>query len=153
MTMQTDIASALMRIVSATNTVNGKIGALSALTTTEKSNLVGALNEIKTTLNSAAVISDSTTTTTSTWSSSKIQTQINTAITALINGADGASDTLKELADKITALVQADNGLLSFAQAQTLTTGQQLQGATNLGIGDPNHNYVTAIETALAVGL
>jgi capsid protein len=153
MTMQTNIASAMMRLVTATNAVNSKIGNLASLTTTEKSNIVGALNELKTALNSAAIISDSTSSTTSTWSSSKIQTQITSAITALINGADGASDTLKELADKITALAQADVGLLSFAQAQTLTAGQQLQGATNLGIGDPNHNYVTAIDAALSAGL
>lgn len=153
MSMQTNIASAFMRLVTATNAVNTKIGTLSALTTTEKSNLVAAVNEIRTLLNTAALISDITTTTTSTWSSSRIQTQINTAIIDLINGADGASDTLKELADRITALVQADNGLLSFSQVQTLTAGQQLQGASNLGIGDPNHNYITAIDASLAVGL
>lgn len=53
------------------------------------------------------------------------------------------------------AIISADQdgGLLSFAQAQTLTAPQQLQGCTNLGIGDPAHNYVTAIESALSAGL
>jgi hypothetical protein len=153
MTMQTNLASAFMRVVNATNAVNAKIGDLASLTTTEKSTLVGALNELKTALNGAAIINDSASGTTSTWSSSKIQTQINAAITALINGADGASDTLKELADKITALAQADAGLLSFGQAQTLSAAQQAQGGNNLGIGDPNWDYVPAITAALTSGL
>lgn len=153
MTMQTNLASAFMRVVTATNAVNSKIGNLATLTTTEKSTIVGALNELKTALNSAAIISDETTELVTTWSSSKIQSQINSAIASLINGADGDSDTLLELSNKILALVQADNGLLSFVEAQTLTPEQMLQGATNLGIGDPNHNYVTAINLNLASGL
>jgi hypothetical protein len=88
-----------------------------------------------------------------TYSSTKINAQINTAVTALISGAPGAQDTLAELAGQITALAQADNGLLSFTAAQTLTAPEQAQGGANLGIGDPNHVFVTAIEANLAVGL
>jgi hypothetical protein len=153
MTMQTNIAAAFVRVVNATNAVNAKIGNLTTLNTTEKASVVGALNELKTALNNAAIINDAASSGTSTWSSNKIQTQINAAISALINGADGASDTLKELADKITALVQADNGLVSFAAAQTLTAPQQLQAGNNLDIGDPNWDYVPAITAALASGL
>ena len=44
--------------------------------------------------------------------------ELTEAITDLINGADADSDTLKELADKITALAQADKGLVSATSAQ-----------------------------------
>nr|WP_241879642.1 hypothetical protein [Psychrobacter sp. PraFG1]UNK06469.1 hypothetical protein MN210_08220 [Psychrobacter sp. PraFG1] len=44
--------------------------------------------------------------------------ELTKAITDLINGADADSDTLKELADKITALAQADKGLVSATSAQ-----------------------------------
>lgn len=154
MSQQTNIAAALLRLTTAANTLSGRIGTLTSLTTTDKTNLVAALNEVKASVPVlASIINDAATATGTTWSSTKIQAQITAAITALVNGAPGAQDTLAELAAQITALAQADSGLLSFAQAQTLTTAQQLQGCNNLGIGDPAHNYVTAIETNLAAGL
>ena len=58
--------------------------------------------------------------------------ELTQAITDLINGADADSDTLKELADKITALAQADNGLVNATQAQSFTVEQQKQARTNI---------------------
>jgi hypothetical protein len=154
MSQQTNIAAALLRLTNAANALSGRIGTLSSLTTTDKTSLVAALNEVKASVPVLAnIINDAATATGTTWSSTKIQAQITAAITALINGAPGAQDTLAELAAQITALAQADGGLLSFAQAQTLTTAQQLQGCNNLGIGDPAHDYVAAIEANLAAGL
>lgn len=153
-TQQANIAAAFLRLTTSANTLSGRVGTLTSLTTTDKTNLVSALNELKTLIPTlSSLINDAATATGTTWSSSKIQTQITAAITALVNGAPGAQDTLAELAEQITALAQTDGGLLSFSQAQTLTAPQQLQGCTNLGIGDPTHNYVTAIESALSVGL
>ena len=130
--------------------VNGNAADLSALTTTNKANLVGALNEVKALINtSAATINDAATAAGTTWSSTKINTQINAAITALINGAPSAQDTLKELADQITALVQADTGLLSFAGAQTLTAAQKTQACANLGIGEPETDFVATFNAGL----
>jgi hypothetical protein len=152
MSQQTNIAAAFLRIANTIVTLNGRIGTLSSLTSTNKTSLVAALNELKgivSGLGSGVVIDDVGTATTTVWSSTKTQTQINAAITALISGAPGAQDTLAELAAQITALAAADNSLLSFGAAQTLTVPQQLQGCTNLGIGDPAHNFVTAIDTAL----
>lgn len=154
MSAQTNIASAFLRVVTAINAVSGRVGTLSSLTTTDKTNIVGALNEVKGLIPSAAaVINDAATSTGSTWSSTKVQSQITAAITALVSGAPGAQDTLAELAAQITALAAADGSLLSFGGAQTLTSGQQLQACTNLGIGDPEFNFVTGIEAALEVGL
>lgn len=154
MTQQANIAAAFLRLTNGLNAAVGRIGTLASLTTTDKTSLVAALNEVKALIGAAgAQIDDLATSNSTVWSSTKTQAQITAAITALVNGAPGAQDTLAELAAQITALAQTDAGLLSFAAAQTLTAPQQLQGCNNLGIGDPAHNYVTAIEAALAAGL
>ena len=154
MTQQAILKAAFVRIVSAINSLKGAQGNLSDLVTTDKANLVAALNEVKNSIPStSAVIDDTGSGTTKTWSSNKIQSQITSAITALVSGSPEASDTLKELSDQIVALSQADNGLLSFAAAQALNTAQKLQGCNNLGIGDPAFDYVADIEANLSVGL
>jgi hypothetical protein len=158
MSQQTNISAALVRTAQAINTMAGRVGTLASLTTAEKNNLVAALNEVKAIADAAsstggAAIDDLATATDTTWSSTKIQSQITAAITAIINGAGTDSDTLKELADQITALAQADNGLLSFAAEQTLTAPQQLQGCTNLGIGDPAHDFTADVTGTLSAGL
>lgn len=155
MSQQTNISAALVRTAQAINTLAGRVGTLTSLTTTEQSNLVAALNEVKGLVDAidAASINDLVTATDSTWSSTKIQSQINAAITALINGAGTDSDTLQELADQITALAQADNGLLSFSVAQSLDAAEQLQGCTNLGIGDPTHDFTGDVTATLNTGL
>lgn len=139
MTQQTRNAAAFARLATAINALDAKAQA--------------ALAAAIAALPAAAQIDDNVTTAGKVWSGLKTQTQITAAINALINGAGVADDTLKELADKIVALAQADNGLLSFAAAQALTAPQQLQACQNLGIGDPDHNYVTAIEATLNAGL
>ena len=117
----------------------------------DKTSLVNALNELKTTIDSKTSINDSQNTTVNTWSATKISNEITTAITNLINGADASSDTLKELADKIAALAQADNGLVSANQLQAFTEQQKAQVRSNIDvyskaeIGDINTNFVTTI--------
>lgn len=150
-TQQQNISSALLRLVQAINTLKGYTGNLSELTTTDKTSLVASLNEVKAsipTLNS--LIDDSASSVSKTWSSNKIQSQITAAIQAILSGADSSNDTLKELADRITAVAQADAGMISFAAVQTLTTEQKSQACNNLGIGDPSFDYVTGITSALA---
>lgn len=147
----TDLSTRIATEVKALRTlINGNAAGLSALTTTNKTNLVAALNELKALIPAAsASIDDASTAAGTTWSSTKINSQINAAIAALVNGAPGSSDTLKELADQLAALVQADTGLLSFAGAQTLTAGQKTQGCTNLGVGEPETDFVTVFNTGL----
>ena len=146
-----DLSTRIATEVKALRTlINGNTAGLSALTTTNKTSLVAALNELKTLIPAAsASIDDASTAAGTTWSSTKINSQINAAIAALVNGAPGSSDTLKELADQLAALVQADTGLLSFAGAQTLTAGQKTQGCTNLGVGEPETDFVTVFNTGL----
>jgi hypothetical protein len=75
---------------------------LSALTTTQKVSLVAAINELKTALDALGTpitISDSTSSTTQVWSSSKVASEITAAKNALTSGAAAALDTLSELDD------------------------------------------------------
>lgn len=151
MSQQTNIAAALLRLVSAITTVNGRVGTLASLTSTDKTSIVASLNELKAIvsgLGGGIAINDTGTSGSSVWSSSRTSTAINDAIVALISGAPGAQDTLAELAAQITALAAVDNGLLSFTAVQTLTAPQQAQAGANIGMGDPAHNFVTALDTA-----
>ena len=135
------------------STLKSNQGDLTKLSTTDKTSLVNALNELKSTIDNKSAINDNQNTATNTWSATKISTEITTAITNLINGADASSDTLKELADKVAALAQADNGLVSANQAQAFTAAQKLQARDNIGvyskaeIGDIDTNFVTTINT------
>ena len=135
------------------NTLKGNQGDLTKLSTADKTSLVNALNELKSTIDNKTSIDDSQNTTANTWSAKKISNEITTAITNLINGADVSSDTLKELADKITGLTQADNGLVSAKVAQSFTAPEKLQARNNIDvyskaeIGDVNTNFVTTINT------
>lgn len=134
------------------NTLKANQGDLTQLSTTQKSSLVAALNELKSTVDNKSSINDANTTTSSTWSATKISTEITKAINGLINGADVSSDTLKELADKIAGLAQTDNGLVSANQAQLFTETQKAQARANIDvyskaeIGDVNANFVATID-------
>lgn len=150
MTMQADLAAMGARLTAAINaadnrraTVATDLGNKAALTTTEKGSIVGALNEVKAAIDAVQPGQ----------SAAQVTTAINNAIAALINGADVNNDTLLELANRITALAQADTGLVSAAAVQAFTAPQQAQACANIGIGNPAHNYVTAIEAALNAGL
>lgn len=121
------------------------IGDLSQLTTTEKTSLVLALNELKAALGSidlTKLIDDTKTATNLTWSSTKITNAISVAISDLVNGAPEALDTLKELADAIDANQDAIAALQTIAAGhvkydaeQTLTTEQKAQARANIDAG------------------
>ena len=123
-----------------------KIGDPSQLTTTQKASLVVALNELKSGLtdlqaqvDAATNIDDSKTALDTTWSSNKINAQIEAAVAGLVNGAPDALNTLKELADAmqgnadaIAALQDIAGGHVKFDAAQSLTAEQQAQARANI---------------------
>ena len=131
------------------------IGDLSQLTTTEKTSLVVALNELKASLGTvdlSKIIDDSKTATNLTWSSTKISNAISSAVSDLVNGAPEALDTLKELADAIdenqdaiTALQTIAGGHVKYDGEQTLTTEQKAQARTNIDAASTES--VTAVDT------
>lgn len=147
--------------------VNGNAANLNALTTTNKTNLVEALNELKLLIdtvagNSGAVIDDGSISVSTTYSSSKIEDLVSDAITAVLNGAPTALDTLDELAnalgDDANFAATVTNSLANRVRvdaAQGLTSPQQAQARANISvysqaeIGDPNTDFVATFNTGL----
>ena len=148
-------------------------GSLSALTTTTKTSLVAAINELKTAVDAAAgggvSINDAAGdgATTVTWSADKIFDAIEAAKTAVKNdltaGAAAALDTLSELAAALNndpafaATIAAEiANRVRFDAAQALTAPQQTQARANIGaqsaaaIGDPDHDIVADYTAAKA---
>ena len=148
--------------------INGNLPDLSALTTLAKASLVGAVNEIKASLDVtsqalAALVNDASSDAAHVWSASKTNSAINAAITSLLGGADAAYTTLKQIETflqsegaQISTLLTNLGLCIRVDTAQTFTAAQQLQARANLDvygkadIGDPNTNLVAIFETALA---
>jgi hypothetical protein len=164
------MATLAERIIDLTNAIGADIkdlrvkqGDLATLSTTQKSSLVAAINEIASALGSSSVINDAAGdgNTTNTWSANKIFDTIEAAKLAvkndLTNGAAAALDTLSEIATALnndpnfaTTIATGLSNRVRFDAAQTLTAPQKVQACDNLGIGDPDTNYVTAYTTAKA---
>ena len=156
----TDLATRLATECKSIRTlVNGNAADLSSLTTTQKTSLVAAINELKTAIDNSGpsiTISDSTSSTTEVWSSSKVSAAITQAKSDLVNGAGAALDTLSELAAALgndasfaSTVTTALGYRLRFDAAQTLTAGQKTQACANLGIGEPDTDFVTTFNSGL----
>lgn len=117
--------------------MQGKMGDLNALQTTEKTNLVGAINEAFASTN---LIDDATTDTDTTWSSSKIAAQIQAGLASLIDGAPDALNTLNELAealgdnpDVVQTILDTLGKVVRVDVAQDFTAAEKAQGRSNIG--------------------
>ena len=111
MSLDLKIKALAETIATATKNVKVKQWDLTTLTTTEKSTIVWAINEVKASIGT-----------------------LDTAVTIRINDAIAAAlewEDLSDLADAILALVQADEWLVSIT-AQTFTAPQQAQARTNI---------------------
>jgi hypothetical protein len=106
------------------------IGNLTTLSTTEKTDLVGAINElfqsIRSLSGSAAGINDSATNETSTLSAKKILELLNQAKAdvknELLGGqVDASIDTIKELGDLLKNIQTGEDGLNKLVQKITQT--------------------------------
>lgn len=136
-------------------------GSLAALNTTAKNNLVAALNEVlayaQSIAGGGAAINDATTATTSVWSSSKTNSAIAAAVAAVVASSPATLDTLNELAAALgndpgfaTTIATSLANRVRYDAAQSLTLSQQQQACANIGVGDPDHNFVTDYNTAKA---
>ncbi len=150
-------------------------GDLSSLPTTIKTNLVGAITEIHTiALNAGVKINDTATTGAGSeavaWSAKKISQSLaaakstvasdilvakNAVKAEILDGAGAALDTLKELADALgndpnfAATIATEIGnRVRFDTAQVLTTPQKLQACENIGVGNPEHDFLSDYTTA-----
>ncbi|MCA9368317.1 hypothetical protein KC887_08770 [Candidatus Kaiserbacteria bacterium] len=120
-----------------------------------------ALAEVKVIADAAAgggvSINDAGTNSTQAWSSQKISDEITAAVSALIDGAPGALDTLNELAAAInddatfTTTVTTALGLrVRVDAAQGFTSPQQLQGRQNIGVITSTQDFASDFTTAIA---
>lgn len=159
MSLQTQITTLITAIASDIKTLLANTGNLANLTTTNKTSLVNSLNELKSSIANidlTSLISDATATSTSkTYSINKINSQISAAVAALVNSAPGTLDTLKELADALTAdsstisgLVTAIGNRVRFDAAQSLTDPEKIVACQNIGIGDPTKDLAAAYAAA-----
>ena len=162
MSLQTQIHSLVIRVADEFKTVYSKIGNLSSLSTTDKSTLVAAINELKAAIVTAVMIDDLQVSTTTTYSSNKVATLLDALKADILGGADPAYDTLLELQQAlqndqsgIAALTAAIDKRVRFDAAQTLTVLEQQQARTNIGavaatdIGDVATDFVAIFEAAL----
>ena len=162
MSLQTQLNSFVLRVAEEFNTVKGRTGTLTALTTTDKSSLVAAINELKAAIVTAVMIDDLQVSTTTTYSSNKVVTLLDALKAYILGGADPAYDTLLELQQAlqndqsgIAALTSAIDKRVRFDAAQTLTVLEQQQARTNIGavattdIGDVATDFVAIFEAAL----
>lgn len=163
MSLATRIESLVIRVAQEFNDVRAKAGNLANLTTTDKSNLVAAINELKAAVVSSAVIDDANIATTSTYSSSKIVTLLDALKSEILGGADAAYDTLVEIqqllqngTSGLDALLAAVNNRVRFDAAQTLTAPEQAQARSNIGavaasdVGNTDTDFVAVFKGALA---
>ena len=150
---QARISDANLRLVSKLNELKTALGDLTQLSTTNDANLVAAINEVLGMANqpSGAQINDAVTNLTEVWSSSRTRAAITGAINAALEGED-----LSDLAAEITALTQADAGLISADTSQSLTPAQQQQARENIDAvsltdhGDPDFDFLAEINSNLS---
>lgn len=159
-TLQVRITDLATRIATECKSIKASAGDLASLTTTQKTSLVAAINELKSTIDSAGSsvsISDATSTTTSVWSSSKISSELLALKNSILgDGISTALDTLVEFsaalgndANFASTITSALGYRVRFDAAQTLTAGQITQACANLGIGEPNTDFVTTFNSGL----
>lgn len=156
MTLETRIIALAEAIGTDVKTLTTKQGNLTALTTTAKTNLVAAINEIAALVAGAGASIDDTATNGAadvTWSADKIFDAIAAAkaevTDSLTNGASAALDTLKELGDALnndanfsTTIATALTNRIRFDASQALTVEQQAQACENIGVGDNAHDFL-----------
>lgn len=147
MSLESRIIALAQAVGSDVKALTAAQGSLTSLGTTNKTNLVAAINELLTLIGgSGASIDDAAGdgNTAVTWSADKIFDSIEAAKTAvkddLVNGAGAALDTLNELAAALgndpsfaaTIATEIANRV-RFDAAQTLTGPQQTQACANIG--------------------
>jgi chromosome segregation ATPase len=142
-----DLSTRLTTVEGQQSTNTGDIGTLKTSVSTLQSTLSTLstkVDSLEDQIESATNIDDTKSSTTTTYSSSKIASEITAAKQAvkndLLGGAGEAYDTLKELADLITtnqdaieALQTIAGGAVRYDQAQSLTDTQKTQARSNVG--------------------
>ncbi len=139
MSMQTQIQSLVIRLSDEFKTLHAKIGNLGSLTTSDRTSLTAAINELKHAVVTASAIDDAQATTSTTWSSAEIVTRLDALKAEILGGADAAYDTLLEIQQALAADASGLDALLSAVNARV----------THDELGDPDTDFVAVFEAAL----
>lgn len=145
--------------------INGNAADLTSLTTTNKTNLVAAINELDAliaAIDPGALIDDGAASLTTTYSSTKITDLLAQAITDITNGAPAALDTLDELANALgddanfaATITNALANRVRVDAVQGLTAPQKQQARDNIDVysktemGDPTTDFVATFNAGL----
>ena len=157
MSLENKIIALAQAVGADVKALKASAGDLTALSTTAKGNLVAAINELYAMASSAGATIDDNAgagATAVAWSADKIVSEIAIARQGakddLINGAGAALDTLKELADALNndpnfaATIASDlANRVRYDDIQTLSAAQKLQACTNIGVGNPERDFVS----------
>ncbi len=160
-----EIGGDIKNLNSAIATALAERGTMTSLTTTTKDNLVNAINELNTAIGSLSGFTDAdadarvqaakgdpNTPSTTQWTSTQDLLDQLAALKDEIMGPDvsAALDTLKELGTElgdqdsaISNILTAQAKRVAVDQAQTFTAAEKLQACQNLGIGNPEADYLT----------
>lgn len=179
MSLETQIIGLATRAGNECKILHNKVGNLSKLNTAAKDSTVAAINELSERtgalegLDLAELIDDTGVASNKVWSSEKTQTEINKAAqqvkSDLLNGADEAFDTLKELGDAISenkdvidGLGEIAGGAVRFNEPQGLSSYEKVQARVNIAaassealeqfaedVGNTDADFVEVFETAL----
>lgn len=176
MSLVTQVHALALAIAADVKDIRLKAGNLTSLTTTDKTSLVNALNEIRNDLQTAngvlnALIDDAALAGAidHTWSVDKIISYVTSVKSDIMGGlAPGTLDTIFELAAElqnaetnVDAIFTAIGYRVSVDAIQSFDTTQQAQGRSNIGaasaavlttltnnVGDTTYDFVAAYEAA-----
>jgi hypothetical protein len=158
--VETDLANYASATDTAIDGVQGDISTINT-TLTGLANDLAALETDLANIDLTALISDTTTGTSTTWSSTKIDSEIGAAVDALVAGAPGLLDTLNELAAALgddanfAATITTElAGKADTVHAHAISDVTGLQSALDAkanaaDVGDTTTNYVTTFEAGL----
>ena len=165
MSIQTQLTNLTNSVAQALNNLDSRTGNITALSTSDKTSLVAAINEVKTSIDSfdPALIDDALDASTiKTYSIDKIKTLIANVQSSILGGAGEAYDTLQELATElqsndgdITNILTAQANRVAVDASQSFTEAQKTQGRDNIGaanqadIGDITTDHAAALSSQL----
>ncbi len=164
------MATLEQRLITAIQTIGVDIkgliatrGSLATLNTTDKTNLVAAINEVLSLTSGGSEIDDNAAANSliKTYSANKITGLLAALKTEILGGASAAYDTLLEIQNELQGDDTAIAGLLTAVgkrvavdAAQAFTVGEKTQGRDNIGaqeaaaVGNTDRNFTLDYTTA-----
>src|SRR5690625_3481280 len=139
MSLETRLIALAQAVGTDVKGINSRIGDLSSLSTTAKNNLVAALNEVFAAIGDAgAQIDDEAGAgdTLVTWSADKLLASMDLA-DALKNTPTFAAEMATQMSNRVR-----------FDDEQTPSAAKKLQACTNIGLGDPEYDFLADYNTA-----